>query len=131
MLADDLVNRAPKIKIDEIGLDPLDHGLRRTGHLVWITTEELDAERPLHRLKRDHFPGALVAMKDAVSRNELRYHDISALLLAQPAENGVGDAGHGRQEERTERAIKPGKHAEPANNRLWLVLNRHGCQSRL
>jgi hypothetical protein len=109
MLANHLVDRTPKVQVDEIWLDPLENRFCRVCHTFRVCTKQLDANGTLLRSKVQHFSGVLVAVQYAVSRDKFGHQHIRALFLAKPTKNRVRNPSHRREVKRT-CVVKPRKH---------------------
>jgi len=114
VLADDFIDGAAEIEVEEVGLLPLDGHAGGLGEVIGVAAEELDAEGTLGFMEVEVLEGACVAAEDALGRNELSDDDIGALLLAEAAENGVRDPGHRGEVER-ETVLKPREHRGECN----------------
>ena len=99
VFADDFVDGAAEVEVDEVGLFPVDDGGGTAGQLVGVATEELHAEGVFLGGEVDILLGAFVAVQDALGGDELGGEDVGAAGFADAAEDGVGHAGHGGEKE--------------------------------
>ncbi len=95
--ANDLVHRASEVQVDKIRLRPIEDRAGGFCHSIGLGAKELDADRPFHTDKANHFPGSLVASENSLGGHKFGDEDIRTLLFAQASEDRVSYPGHRRQ----------------------------------
>ena len=97
----DFFRRAAQIQIDQIEAQALDHA-RGLGHHLRIAAEKLRRNRVLVFIEVEIALGLLIFLAEhAVGRGELGHDQAASAQVAdEAAEDGVGDAGHGREDGR-------------------------------
>ena len=89
-----------------VGQVPLDDRAHRRPDRRRVDPVELQRARVLVRVERDHPERQRVALDEPARRDHLADVEARALLAAQPAEPGVGDARHRRQHDRGVAAVR-------------------------
>jgi hypothetical protein len=80
---DDLVHWAAKVDVDEVRLLPVDDLLCRLAHSSSIRPKELNTDRVLRLIEVGVVLRAVIALEDALSRDELRDHDVGAQFFCR------------------------------------------------
>ena len=95
--ARDLGDGAAEVEVDVVGQVLLDDRAHGGPDRRRVDTVELQRARVLVRVERDHAEGQRVALHEPTRGDHFADVEARALLTAQAAESGVGDAGHRRE----------------------------------
>jgi hypothetical protein len=95
----DLWDRTSGIQINEVRPEMLFDVCSGIGDMVGIGAENLDADRPFGCFKMNKTFRFFRAMKKPFGAHHFGHQNIRTMAPANPAENGFGNACHGRQEQ--------------------------------
>ena len=103
-LAGDLRDRAAEVHVDVVDAVLVDEEPHRLAERAGVSAVELHRPGGLGAVEAEHRQRAGVALHEGARRDHLRDVEPRAELRAEPAEGGVGDAGHrGQHDGRVDR----------------------------
>ena len=103
----DLAHRAAEVEVDVVDVALLDQPTDRGVHGAGIGAVELDAPGRLVGVEGGQVPAARAALDQATGVDHLADVEAGAVPAAQAPERGVGDPGHGRQDDRRPHLERP------------------------